>query len=251
MAQSQAARSVRGGSPQLWQGFWRTLLVGGAIATAVCAETQVSLAQKTSALPPPPDVDFDLVPVPSKPVPQSPASPETPREYIYKAPPAAKPNSSKPINVRTTRYMVYVNGNSPYLLQQIRLVEPEAFVQTFQGQPVIQVGMFDTDQAAQAQSKRFAGYGLKADVATVEISTPSGEFSDRGYVVVIPSRQTEFANLTSQLTRLGIPEQVIQPKLAPIAPHLQLGPYRDRQDAEFVSRSLRRNGLDARLYFSR
>ncbi|HIK18540.1 MAG TPA: hypothetical protein IGS53_25100 [Leptolyngbyaceae cyanobacterium M33_DOE_097] len=251
MAQLHEARLVQRSQKLLWRRIFSALVVGGAISAAVCAETQVSLAQKTSALPPPPDVDFDLVPVPSKPVPQSPASPETPREYIYKAPPAAKPNSSKPINVRTTRYMVYVNGNSPYLLQQIRLVEPDAFVQTFQGEPVIQVGMFDTEQAAQAQSKRFADYGLKADVATVEISAPSGEFSDRGYVVVIPSRQTEFASLTSQLTRLGIPEQVIQAKLAPIAPHLQLGPYRDRQDAEFVSRSLRRNGLDARLYFSR
>jgi len=251
MARLHGARLVQRSQKYLWWRLFSALMVSGAIATAFCAKTQVSLAQKTSALPPPPDVDFDLVPVPSNPVPQSPASPEAPREYIYKAPPSAKPNSSKPINVRTTRYMVYVNGNSSYLLQQIRLVEPEAFVQSFKGEQVIQVGLFDTEQAAQDQSKRFAGHGLKADVATVEISTPSGEFSDRGYVVVIPSRQAEFANLTSQLTRLGIPEQVIQPKLAPIAPHLQLGPYRDRQDAEFVSRSLRRNGLDARLYFSR
>ncbi|NJN21113.1 MAG: hypothetical protein HC812_07905 [Leptolyngbya sp. RL_3_1] len=64
------------------------------------------------------------------------------------------------------QYLVYVNGNSPLLLDQIRLVEPEAFLTTIEGRSVIQVGRFNDWNNAQNLVNDLSGLGVGAQIQT-------------------------------------------------------------------------------------
>ena len=64
-------------------------------------------------------------------------------------------------------HMVYVNGDSPLLLQQVQRVEPTATLQTFEGQTVILVGMFERSSEANQQVAQLNQQGIQADVASV------------------------------------------------------------------------------------
>lgn len=66
------------------------------------------------------------------------------------------------------RYLVYVNGDSPLLLDQVRLIEPTAFRKNYQGNSVIQTGLFDSPQNAQNQVNQLASQGIGATIAEVE-----------------------------------------------------------------------------------
>lgn len=226
------------------------IVSSGAIAAVTVLIAQPVQAQKTSALPPPPDVNFDLLPVPAQPSGKPPAT--TPQEYIFKAPadnsaPTGKPERD---NDRSQRYLVYVNGNSLYLLQQVQQAEPRAFIQPFRGQQVIQVGIFETKSNARQQAAMLAQQGIGTEVAAIAINRPNLR-NGSGFIVIIPASQSDFLSLTEQITRLGIQRSAIQPNVAPVAPHLQIGPFAERQDAENASRSLRREGLDARVFYKR
>ncbi|NEQ99511.1 MAG: hypothetical protein F6K30_22875 [Cyanothece sp. SIO2G6] len=72
-------------------------------------------------------------------------------------------------------HMVYVNGDSPLLLEQVQQVEPSATLQPFEGQTVILVGMFDRSSTANQQVERLDERGIQADVASVSriVLTPS------------------------------------------------------------------------------
>ncbi|MEB3267312.1 MAG: hypothetical protein VKJ09_02115 [Leptolyngbya sp.] len=69
------------------------------------------------------------------------------------------------------QYVVYVNGNSPLLLEQVRQVEPGAFINTINGRRVIQVGRFSNLDNAQRQVQTLNGFGLGAVVTTVAAVT--------------------------------------------------------------------------------
>jgi cell division protein FtsN len=177
--------------------------------------------------------------------------PEQPQEYIFKAPSDnATPASNSDQGDASQRYLVYVNGNSPYLLQQVQQIEPTAFMQGFRGQQVIQIGVFETESNARQKSGMLSQQGIGAEVAAIAINRSSFR-SGTNFVVIVPANQNDFSSLTEQIVRLGIRQEAIQPKMAPVAPHLQIGPFADRQDAEKTSRSLRREGLDARVFYNR
>ncbi len=234
----------------------RVSLISLGLGSAIALLPHGSRAQRTSSLPPPPNVTFDLVPAPTQPTPSQSLPTSPPRELIYQAPetpsglPAAAP-AMHPAAQLTQRYLVYVNGSSPYLLKQVQQLESQAFVHSFRGQSVIQVGLFAAESNARQQVDQLAQQGIGAEVARVQVQSSVGQIGEHGYIVVVPSAQGEFSRLSRQITRLGVPPQAIQPKLVPVSPHLQIGPYRNRQDAETINRLLRQSGLDARVYFSR
>ncbi|NJL87581.1 MAG: hypothetical protein HC886_18945 [Leptolyngbyaceae cyanobacterium SM1_1_3] len=66
------------------------------------------------------------------------------------------------------RYIVYVNGNSPLLLNQVQQIEPEAFRRQYSGRTVIQTGAFDNLANAQAQVAALSEWGVGAEVAEVD-----------------------------------------------------------------------------------
>ena len=64
-------------------------------------------------------------------------------------------------------YMVYVNGDSPLLLEQVQQVAPTARIQSLEGQQVILAGLFDRSSAANEQIEKLDERGIDANVASV------------------------------------------------------------------------------------
>jgi hypothetical protein len=107
------------------------------------------------------------VPPPVVPIPQttSPGSaPAYPGETVFQAPNNVQRGASG-------RYMVFVNGGSPYLLQQVQTVEPKAFIQQYQGRQVIQVGTFGDETNARRQIEALRGQGVVAELAAMPTSS--------------------------------------------------------------------------------
>ncbi len=71
------------------------------------------------------------------------------------------------------QYIVIVNGNSDLLLEQIRQIEPGAFVNFVDGREVIQAGRFSAWQNAQFRADELARFGIGAEVkSTAPVSAP-------------------------------------------------------------------------------
>ncbi|NET48812.1 MAG: hypothetical protein F6K09_08820 [Merismopedia sp. SIO2A8] len=85
-------------------------------------------------------------------------------------------------------YMVYVNGDSPLLLEQVQQVEPAATIQPYEGQNVILVGMFDGPNTANAQVESLDQRGIQADVVSVSsvVLTPSADVQSRAALAELP-----------------------------------------------------------------
>ncbi|MEM0981866.1 MAG: hypothetical protein AAGH78_16540, partial [Cyanobacteria bacterium P01_H01_bin.58] len=113
------------------------------------------------------------------------------------------------------QYVVLVNGNSDLLLQQVRQVEPGAFVNFIDGSSVIQAGRFNSFQNAQVRTDELAMLGIGAQVqstlpasAPIAItqpaysiaSTPTGDLPPVPTTAVAP---VEFG----QSPHLGVPVQ--------------------------------------------
>lgn len=182
-----------------------------------------------------------LSPVAPTPLPQTPVAP-TPQETVFQA----------PIDFQRTvpgKYLVYVNGDSSYLLQQVQTVEPRAFIQTYQGRRVIQVGTFNEETNAQRQITALAAQGIRAE--TMAANSAANPMPINRYLIVVPGSRNELPQLADQAIRLGVRQDAIQPKEAPLGPHLEIGPFPGRGEAETVNRYLRRSGMDSRVYYSR
>ncbi|PSB25504.1 hypothetical protein C7B82_23050 [Stenomitos frigidus ULC18] len=161
-----------------------------------------------------------------------------------------------PINRQgvAAQYVVYVNGDSPYLLQQVRSIEPNAVVQQYQGQTVIQAGTFDNEASARRQIAALNSQGIMAELGTINaasnVLSPNVATTSR-YVVVIPGGRDELASLADRAIRMGIRQEAIQEKGAPLGPHLEIGPFAQHSDAKKISQFLNGGGLDARVYYNR
>ena len=70
-------------------------------------------------------------------------------------------------NVSGQQYVVFVNGGSDLLLEQVRMVEPTAFRTNHQGQTVIQAGRFNSPQNANSRLNELSRQGIGATVAEV------------------------------------------------------------------------------------
>ncbi|WP_421659187.1 hypothetical protein [Leptothermofonsia sp. ETS-13] len=193
--------------------------------------------QPSISVPPPP-------PIPDS---QPPLAP-TPfqREAIFQAPAGTQ-------GMNAARYVVYVNGDSPYLLQQVQTVEPRAFVEQYQGRPVIQVGTYSDEAIARQQVETLRMQGITAEMGYNSMAYPPASSSSQSspYVVIVPGRQENLENLAQQAMRLGIRRESVQIKDAPLGWHLEIGPFRDYREAKEVDQYLRRGGMDSRVYYSR
>ena len=87
-------------------------------------------------------------------------------------------NQNLPLSVNPTalgRYVVYVNGNSNLLLDQVRRIEPGAFLRNDGGQQVIQAGRFVSPANAQGLINLLERQGILAEVQSVDDSSdPTG-----------------------------------------------------------------------------
>jgi len=124
--------------------------------------------QQSSGLPMQQDLNQPRISVPPPVVPNPqgyplPGSTPYPGETVFQA-----PNGFQRGNLRG--YMVYVNGDSPYLLQQVQTVEPRASIQPYQGRQVIQVGTYSDEASAKRQVEALRSQGVFAEVSGASAS---------------------------------------------------------------------------------
>jgi hypothetical protein len=244
-------------------------------SSAILVAPVFSLAPaRSQPLPPPPTVSVpDLTPQTAMPpltagTTTSAPFPEVSPNAVYRPPASDRP-------IPSDRYIVYINGNSPLLLQAVQTTVPNAFLAQYQGRQIIQTGTFGNVANAQRQVSALTANGIQADILTANHqipapnpsaaptpdptpqslpAAPSG-FNTRttqaNYLVIIPASPEAFNALTAEAVRLGIRQDAIQPRQAPFGPHLEIGPFAQRTEAEEVNRYLRKQGMDARVFFNR
>lgn len=74
-------------------------------------------------------------------------------------------------------YAVYVNGDSPLLLGQVRQIESGAFLQTHGSEQVIQAGLFREKASAIEQVSNLESQGIEAEVVEVSYNATSNPAS--------------------------------------------------------------------------
>jgi cell division protein FtsN len=211
--------------------------MGSSLAIAILTIAILLLAGaigQAQTLPPPPNRAADL---------QTNSAPATSensaqRETVFTVPTEQKAESKQ--------YLVIVNGNSSYLLQQVQRVEASAAVQPRNGQDVIRVGIYRSTADAREIVAALSLQGIQANVTVA----PTADSSDR-YLVVIPGNAAELPKLAAQLAQSGVPATAIQQKTRPFGAHLAIGPFSSRGSAEEFNRQLQRSGWDSRVFYSR
>ncbi|MEP0912874.1 hypothetical protein NDI45_18335 [Leptolyngbya sp. GB1-A1] len=124
--------------------------------------------------------------------------------------PSAVPSAASPAIPAAQQYAVIINGDSSMMLDQVRSIEPGAFVQHYQGRRMIQAGIFSDISGAQQQVVALAGRGIGAQVVTL----PGGGGATVG---TAPSRMA-----TPQVTApaLPTPASFPSPSAPPAAPQV-------------------------------
>jgi hypothetical protein len=174
-----------------------------------------------------------------------------PGEKVFQAP-SANPPLTAPPAASLNQYRVFVNGDSPLLLQEVRRVESGAFIQRLDGRRVIQVGVFRTEANAQQQVAKLAAQGISSQIAVGGTGLPIGGNSARGYYVVVPGSRSTLPELRARAIRLGVQQNSIQLRDRPLGPHVAIGPFSQIGEAETMQRYLRDKGsLDTRVFFDR
>ncbi|MFE1745776.1 hypothetical protein [Coleofasciculus sp. H7-2] len=203
------------------------------------------------------------------------------REIEFQAPPPSTPSrrtpsrstpsrstpsrnrnkNPRPVRRNSRLYGVFINGDSPLLLAQVRKIEPEAFVRY--GGGVIQAGVFADEIKAQQRVRVLEEWGIRGQISAYSDQnfdadaenfdsrpvTSRDEVEEVAYFVVIPGSQEYLPDIASHMIRLGFPKDAVFQREVPRGPHVAVGPFEDRSQAERWSRFLRSNGMDARVYF--
>ena len=69
-----------------------------------------------------------------------------------------------------SRYLVFVDGDSPLLLQQVQGIEPTAFRRFLEDRTVIQAGVFEDAANAEARIQELQTQGIAANLTTVTLA---------------------------------------------------------------------------------
>ncbi|MBE9177605.1 hypothetical protein IQ268_03310 [Oculatella sp. LEGE 06141] len=195
-------------TPQGVIGFISLVMTTGSwIATPAYAGTtgdRLLLAQQViDGLPPPPPLIFEQpAQQPVQPLNSPPAG--TPLVPRVDTPAQASPQQ---------RYLVYVNGDSPLLLAQVRKVESGAFLQTYQERQVIQAGLFSEQTSAERQAATLASQGIVAEVIPIsgsELTAASGQSAPQTVNIATPSPDLIPVTQVPREIEFGQPAQISQ-----------------------------------------
>ena len=171
------------------------------------------------------------------------------RPWIDVPPPLEVPEVPPPSREReaTIRYLVYVNSRSSERLQQIRRLNPEAGFGIFEGERIIQAGLFRQRGAAEMRSRQLAEQGISSQIAAVRVpdqsSSAASNARNGSYYVVIPGSEAALDEAVGIVQATVNPGTAIQRRDRPRGRHLAIGPFRERETAQQLSDRLRRRGL--------
>ncbi|WP_245246154.1 hypothetical protein [Nostoc sp. ATCC 53789] len=177
-------------------------------------------------------------------------------------------------NQNFERYLVYVDSSDFQTLQAIRQIEPSAYIREYQGRNVIQSGVFNRVSNAQERVNELQSRGIYS--ARI-ISFGNGQEIDVGnrgvgersninppkqasrYYVVIPTTQEQLSAIAEQIRQnlarfsqdLGRSGAVLE-RTQPRGPHVAVGPFADRFQAEEWNKYLRNIGYrNARVFYGK
>ena len=167
-------------------------------------------------------------------------------------------------------YIVYVKSDSALLLDEVHKVEPQAIIKTYQGERVIQAGLFNQRENARQSVIALNSIGITAELKKYDptIRTfikpsyrgPRGTYYKPGvrssdskeYYVVIPARAKYLPDIAETVELLGAPVYGIEERERPLGNHVAVGPFSDRGTAERWNRYLLDFGLsNSRVYYGR
>ncbi|MEH2284896.1 MAG: hypothetical protein V7K90_26865 [Nostoc sp.] len=176
---------------------------------------------------------------------------------------------------QTERYLVYVEGSDFQTLQAIRQIEPSAYIRQYKGRNVIQSGVFNRVSNAQQRVSELQSRGIySARIISFangqEIGAGNTSFGgDRSninanrpvsrYYVAIPATSEQLPAIAAQIRQnlgrfsqdLGRSGGVLE-RTQPRGPHVAVGPFPDRFQAEEWNKYLRNMGYgNARVYYGK
>ncbi len=212
----------------------------------------------------------------------SPNAPPVGREYNFQAPVQPlrpnrpnRPNRPDRATQTSELYRVDIVGDSSLLLARVQQLEPEAFVR--RGEGVIQAGVFSDELNARSRVSALEAQGIRARIIPItggidedtigrrrypgdrndradrdELARRRrGDYSDSSYFVAIPGETRELPNIATEVVRLGVRRSSVAQRESPRGPHVAIGPFDSRTEADRWSSYFRSVGMDARVYFDR
>ncbi|OUL29206.1 hypothetical protein BV378_06230 [Nostoc sp. RF31YmG] len=253
--------------------------LGGCLALlpdATPAQAQVTksgflLAERTvvNSLPPPPNLQT----IPSS---RQQTEPAVWKSYNqnFQSPPRVRVNQYNHQNFRAyqtvqansyswsaERYIVYVDGNNYQQLQRVRQLERSAYIRHYNGGSVIQSGAFSRQANAQQRVRELelSGiYGARIVRASsgqqVSYSPSRNSRPQRSsyYYVTIPARSQDLSAIASRIRQNSGRYDIVVERQQPLGPHVAVGPFAQRSDAERWNDYLRKSGYaNARVYYGK
>ncbi|MBW4675778.1 MAG: hypothetical protein KME52_17665 [Desmonostoc geniculatum HA4340-LM1] len=190
----------------------------------------------------------------------------------------SQPEEFSQYNQNFERYLVFVDGSDFQTLQQIRQLEPSAYIREYQGRNVIQSGVFTRASNAQQRvnelnsrgiyGTRIIGFANGREIGSFD-GDNRGFSGDRNninipkqvsrYYVAIPTTSEQLPAIAAQVRQnlarfnqdLGRSGGVLE-RRQPRGPHVAVGPFADRVQAQEWNKYLRNIGYkDARVYYGK
>jgi hypothetical protein len=182
--------------------------------------------------------------------PTLPSLPPADRELNFQAP--SRPLPLRTPTLDTNFYRVDIFGDSPFLLSQVKRIEPEAFVRS--GEGVIQAGVFADQFNARSRVRTLEAQGIRAKVIAIAAETDVDPVNPRrilsgSYFVIIPGELKDLPDMAASVVRLGARQSAVSQRESPRGPHIAIGPFDSRKEADRWNSYFRSVGMDARVYF--
>ncbi|WP_169217778.1 hypothetical protein [Brasilonema sp. UFV-L1] len=260
-------------------GGWLAFLCQSNLAYAqINRGEEAFIAQRSvyDGVPPAPPSSEPLPALPSNPEGYTPPEVNTPsqRSIEFQAEPSYRYNRG------SAPYKVYVDNNDYGLQRGTRLIPTDAFRQRFQGRSVIQVGAFRTREGATSLARKLESNGVYSARVVYsdqvvyngrddrpdeqDISYDSRRGDDRRersnyYYVILPAKAEEIPYYRNEIRRYvrrnvyaGRDVYVI-PRDEPRGPHVAVGPFVKRWQAEEWNSYLRKDSRfgNARVYYGK
>ncbi|MDJ0674052.1 MAG: SPOR domain-containing protein [Calothrix sp. MO_167.B42] len=160
------------------------------------------------------------------------------------------------------RYMVYVDSNNFQTLQQVRQVEPTAFVRQFQRRYIIQAGVFSNPANAQRRIRQLATYGVnntrifspnqRREIPNNDAIGGMNQQVSRYYYVAIPSNAEDVTRIANRIQQETGFYRGISASNNGRGHYVAVGPFARRADAHKWNDHLHNMGFgNARVYYGR
>lgn len=178
-------------------------------------------------------------------------------------------------NQNSESYLVIVDNSDSTLLQQVRTVEPTAYINRYQGRSVIQAGLFNRLNNAQTRIGQLQAYGISSRIYSKssgreiansyngynpyigsasnsnDVNSSGNQKRTRYYYVAIPDKPNKLLQIENQIRQSAGGNSIgVTIKNSPKGPHVAVGPFGGRLQAEQWNYYIRSLGLqNARVYY--